>query len=71
MDERVAAAVSHWGPRFTTNGVTAGDFARITASFIELNFVAASAKVSRHQPAGEATANKDKFPGHASNPYPG
>jgi dipeptidyl aminopeptidase/acylaminoacyl peptidase len=32
MDERVAAAVSHWGPRFTTNGVTAGDFARITAS---------------------------------------
>jgi dipeptidyl aminopeptidase/acylaminoacyl peptidase len=32
MDERVAAAVSHWGPRFTTNGVTASDFARITAS---------------------------------------
>ena len=22
--------VSHWAPRFTTNGVTAGDFERIT-----------------------------------------
>jgi hypothetical protein len=30
MDERVAAAISHWSPRFTTNGVTAGDFERIT-----------------------------------------
>ena len=32
MDERVAAAVSHWGPRFTANGVSAADFARITAA---------------------------------------
>ncbi|HEX6468261.1 MAG TPA: alpha/beta hydrolase [Streptosporangiaceae bacterium] len=31
MDERVAAAVSHWGPRFTTNGVTVADFERVTA----------------------------------------
>ena len=30
VDERVAAAISHWAPRFTTNGVTAGDFGRIT-----------------------------------------
>jgi dipeptidyl aminopeptidase/acylaminoacyl peptidase len=30
MDELVASAVAHWGPRFTTNGVTAGDFKRIT-----------------------------------------
>ena len=30
MDELVASAVAHWGPRFTTNGVTAADFARIT-----------------------------------------
>jgi 2,6-dihydroxypseudooxynicotine hydrolase len=30
VDERVAAAISHWAPRFTTNGVTAGDFERIT-----------------------------------------
>jgi dienelactone hydrolase len=30
-DERVHMAISHWGPRFTTNGVTAGDFERITS----------------------------------------
>jgi pimeloyl-ACP methyl ester carboxylesterase len=32
MDERLASAISHWAPRFTTNGVTAGDFHRITTS---------------------------------------
>src|SRR5215469_192729 len=26
MDDRLAMAISHWAPRFTTNGVTAGDF---------------------------------------------
>jgi 2,6-dihydroxypseudooxynicotine hydrolase len=31
MDELVASAVSHWGPRFTVNGVTAADFERVTA----------------------------------------
>lgn len=31
MDELVASAVAHWGPRFTTNGVTTADFVRITA----------------------------------------
>lgn len=31
MDERVAIAISHWGPRFTTNGVTVSDFERITS----------------------------------------
>ncbi len=31
MDELVASAVAHWGPRFTTNGVTAGDFTRVTS----------------------------------------
>lgn len=31
MDERVRSAVSHWGPRFTTNGVTVADFTRLTA----------------------------------------
>jgi hypothetical protein len=31
MDELVASAVAHWGPRFRTNGVTTADFARITA----------------------------------------
>jgi hypothetical protein len=30
MDDRLAAAISHWAPRFTANGVTAADFERIT-----------------------------------------
>jgi len=30
MDERVASAIAHWAPRFTTNGVTVSDFIRIT-----------------------------------------
>ena len=31
MDSLVASAVSHWGPRFTVNGVTAADFDRVTS----------------------------------------
>jgi dienelactone hydrolase len=30
MDELVASAIAHWGPRFTTNGVTVADFERVT-----------------------------------------
>jgi dipeptidyl aminopeptidase/acylaminoacyl peptidase len=30
MDDRVASAISNWGPRFTTNGVTVADFERVT-----------------------------------------
>ncbi len=30
-DAKVASAISHWGPRFTTNGVTVADFTRITS----------------------------------------
>jgi pimeloyl-ACP methyl ester carboxylesterase len=30
MDERVASAIAHWAPRFTTNGVTVSDFQRVT-----------------------------------------
>jgi dipeptidyl aminopeptidase/acylaminoacyl peptidase len=29
-DDLVASAVSHWGPRFTVNGVTVADFERVT-----------------------------------------
>jgi 2,6-dihydroxypseudooxynicotine hydrolase len=32
MDERVASAIAHWAPRFTANGVTPADFARVTGS---------------------------------------
>lgn len=31
MDEKLASAIAHWGPRFTANGVLAADFDRITA----------------------------------------
>ena len=31
MDDRVASAIAHWGPRFTVNGVTVGDFERVTS----------------------------------------
>jgi dipeptidyl aminopeptidase/acylaminoacyl peptidase len=31
MDARVRSAIAHWGPRFTTNGVTVSDFERVTA----------------------------------------
>jgi dienelactone hydrolase len=31
VDERVAAAIANWAPRFTANGVTAADFERITS----------------------------------------
>ena len=35
MDDRVAAAISHWAPRSTANCVTAPDFERITADIRE------------------------------------
>lgn len=31
-DPRVLSAISHWGPRFTTNGVTVADFEQVTGS---------------------------------------
>jgi 2,6-dihydroxypseudooxynicotine hydrolase len=31
MDDQLASAISHWAPRFTTNGVTVSDFERIRA----------------------------------------
>src|SRR5438128_321571 len=30
-DERVAAAIAHWAPRFVTNGVDFNDFQRVTS----------------------------------------
>jgi 2,6-dihydroxypseudooxynicotine hydrolase len=32
MDDRVASAIAHWAPRFTTNGVSVSDFQRVTAA---------------------------------------
>jgi 2,6-dihydroxypseudooxynicotine hydrolase len=30
VDERLASAIAHWAPRFTTNGVAVADFERVT-----------------------------------------
>ena len=34
MDELVTSAIAHWGPRFTVNGVTVGDFDRVTRDLV-------------------------------------
>ena len=54
MDERVATAISHWAPRFTMNGVTAGDFERITSGLTSWNdwCAAWSAVAAEHELLG-------------------
>jgi dipeptidyl aminopeptidase/acylaminoacyl peptidase len=54
MDDRVATAISHWAPRFTTNGVTAGDFERITSGLASWDgwCAAWSAVAAEHEQAG-------------------
>src|SRR5260370_1520311 len=54
VDERVAMAISHWAPRFTMNGVTAGDFERITSGLTSWNdWCAAWSKVAaEHESLG-------------------
>jgi len=56
VDERVTAAISNWAPRFTANGVTAGDFARITASLERWEdwCAAWSAVAAEHEELGRA-----------------
>src|SRR5258708_33523684 len=52
--ERVAMAISHWAPRFTMNGVTAGDFERITSGLTSWNdwCAAWSAVAAEHELLG-------------------
>ena len=54
MDERVASAIAHWGPRFTTNGVTVSDFTTVTAGIERwADWCAAwSAKAAEHEELG-------------------
>jgi dipeptidyl aminopeptidase/acylaminoacyl peptidase len=54
VDDRVATAISHWAPRFTANGVTAGDFERITSSLRSWGewCAAWSAVASEHEQLG-------------------
>ena len=57
MDDRVAMAISHWAPRFTTNGVTAGDFERITGGLAAWDdwCAAWSGVAAEHEQLGQAT----------------
>ena len=54
MDDRVAAAIANWAPRFTTNGVTAGDFERITSGLASWDdwCAAWSAVAAEHEQLG-------------------
>lgn len=63
VDPRVAAAVSHWGPRFTTNGVTVSDFTRITAGLSRWEdwCAAWSAGGSVHEQLGREAAERGEL----------
>jgi dienelactone hydrolase len=67
VDERLAAAISHWAPRFTMNGVTAGDFERITSGLERwADWCAAwSAVAAEHEQLGRdaLAAGRDKSAG--------
>ena len=56
MDDRLATAISHWAPRFTTNGVTAGDFDRIVNGITSWDdwCAAWSAVAAEHEQLGRA-----------------
>lgn len=63
MDERLASAISHWAPRFTTNGVTAGDFERITSSIDRWSdwCRAWSAVAAEHEALGDEAADDKRM----------
>jgi dipeptidyl aminopeptidase/acylaminoacyl peptidase len=54
MDDKLAMAISHWAPRFTTNGVTAGDFDRIVSGIASWDewCAAWSAVAAEHEQLG-------------------
>jgi 2,6-dihydroxypseudooxynicotine hydrolase len=63
MDELVASATSHWGPRFTVNGVTVADFEQITAGLERWSdwcsaWVAAG---SRHEDLGRTALAENRL----------
>ncbi|GMA87010.1 hypothetical protein GCM10025868_22600 [Angustibacter aerolatus] len=62
VDERVASAVAHWAPRFTTNGVTVADFERITSGLTSWDdwCAAWSAVGAEHRALGEAALEQGR-----------
>ena len=63
MDELVASAVSHWGPRFTVNGVTVADFDRVTAGLEHWSDWCAAwvAVGSEHEELGRAALDEGRY----------
>ena len=54
-DARVASAISHWAPRFVSNGVILADFEEVTASIERWEdwCAAWSARAKLHEDLGE------------------
>jgi pimeloyl-ACP methyl ester carboxylesterase len=63
MDDRVASAIAHWAPRFTTNGVTVSDFERITQGLDDwAGWCAAwSSVASEHEELGRDALAGERF----------
>ena len=56
-DARVASAISHWAPRFVSNGVLLADFEEVTASIARWEDWCAAwcARASLHESLGRAS----------------
>jgi dipeptidyl aminopeptidase/acylaminoacyl peptidase len=63
VDENVAAAIAHWAPRFTTNGVTVSDFERITGGLTSWSdwCAAWSSVASEHESLGDAATAQHRY----------
>jgi 2,6-dihydroxypseudooxynicotine hydrolase len=63
MDDRVSSAIAHWGPRFTTNGVTVSDFERVTAGVTRwADWCAAwSEMAGRHEALGRRALDEGRL----------
>src|SRR5262245_6886424 len=63
MDDRVASAIAHWAPRFTTNGVTVSDFQRITRGLDDwAGWCAAWSSVgAEHEALGREALARERF----------
>ena len=62
MDEDVTSAIAHWAPRFTANGVTVGDFQRITSTLEDWSQWCRSwsAVAAEHRQLGEAASDQGR-----------
>jgi 2,6-dihydroxypseudooxynicotine hydrolase len=63
MDDRVASAIAHWAPRFTTNGVTVSDFERATGGLERWEDWCASwsAVAAEHEELGREALAGERF----------